>query len=132
MFSQIFEKIPGGRRCKSAKSLREEIFNQFLQWSKERDAVEGWMASREPSILKSSLGSNIVKVEEQINLLPAEMDEFLDRKQVKSCFFLLETHNPTQPDGFILRSPRDQEDLFEAKTAIGQIMIHQVSLNQPQ
>ena len=90
------------------------------------------MASREPSILKSSLGSNIVKVEEQINLLPAELDRFPDRKQVNSCFFLLETHNPTQPDGFILRSPRDQEDLFEAKTAISQIMIYQVSLNQPQ
>ena len=40
------------------------------------------MASREPSIPDSNLGSNIVQVEEQINLLPAEMDEFLDRKQV--------------------------------------------------
>ena len=89
MSSEILEKIPGGRRCKSAKSLREEIYNQFLQWSKERDAVEGWMASREPSILDSDLGSNIVQVEEQINLLPAELDEFLDRKQVQSCFFFV-------------------------------------------
>merc|ERR1719350_520359 len=49
--------------------LREEIYNQhldFLQWSKETDAVESWMASREPSILDSNLGSNIVEVEELI------------------------------------------------------------------
>ena len=30
------------------------------------DAVEGWMASREPSILDSNLGSNIIEVEELI------------------------------------------------------------------
>ena len=44
------------------------------------------MTSREPSILDGNLGSNIVEVEEQINLLPAELDKFLDRKQVQPCF----------------------------------------------
>ena len=44
--------------------LREEIYNQhldFLQCSKE-----SWMASREPSIPDSNMGSNIQEVEELI------------------------------------------------------------------
>ena len=73
MSSEILEKISvlnsRWEKMQECWGLREEIYNQhldFLQWSKETDAVESWMASREPSILDSNLGSNIVEVEELI------------------------------------------------------------------
>ena len=73
MSSEILEKISvlnsRWEKMQECWGLREEIYNQhldFLQWSKETDAVESWMASREPSILDSNLGSNIIEVEELI------------------------------------------------------------------
>ena len=73
MSSEILEKISvlnsRWEKMQECWGLREEIYNQhldFLQWSKETDAVESWMASREPSILDSNLGTNIVEVEELI------------------------------------------------------------------
>merc|ERR1711874_902936 len=50
-------------------SLREEIYNQhfdYLLWTKDADAMESWMSSREPHIVDNNYGTDIDEVEELI------------------------------------------------------------------
>ena len=73
MASEILEKISvlnsRWAAMQDCWALREEIYRQhqdFLQWSKETDAVESWMASREPSILDSNFGNTIQEVGQHV------------------------------------------------------------------
>merc|ERR550532_1036992 len=73
MSSEILDKISvlNSRKDKILEcwSLREEIYNQhldYLLWTKDADAMESWMSSREPHIVDSNYGADIDEVEELI------------------------------------------------------------------
>merc|ERR1719445_2697677 len=73
MSTEILEKISVlmSRKDKILEcwSLREEIYNQhldYLLWTKDADAIESWMSSREPHIVDSNYGADIDEVEELI------------------------------------------------------------------
>ena len=73
MSTEILEKISVlmSRKDKILEcwSLREEIYNQhldYLLWTKDADAIESWMSSREPHIIDSNFGADIDEVEELI------------------------------------------------------------------
>merc|ERR1711892_192516 len=71
MSTEILEKISilYSRKEKMLESwgLREEIYNQhldYLMWSKDTDAIESWISSREPSIMDANYGNNLEEVDE--------------------------------------------------------------------
>merc|ERR1719445_207309 len=73
MSSEILDKISvlNSRKDKILEcwSLREEIYNQhldYLLWTKDADAMESWMSSREPHIVDFNYGTDIEEVEELI------------------------------------------------------------------
>merc|ERR1712117_243314 len=71
MSKEILDKISHLNTRKDSMiecwTLREEIYNQhmdYLLWTKDTNAIESWMSSREPHIVDSNFGSDIDEVEE--------------------------------------------------------------------